>query len=469
MEYRIVIDQSTSGTKVLLFNTQASYELVSRFDKSHRQLYPAKSWVEHDPIEIITNVKELIEKTLAQNNLEPHQIKSLSITNQRESVVIWDRVTGELHTNVMVWQCNRGIEICNRLQEDGYESLVNQKTGLKIDPYFSASKIKWFFDTHTLTNEQIENIAIGTIDSWLVWNLTNGKSYLSDISNACRTLLFNIFTQEWDPELLDLFNVPHNVLPEVVNSVYDFGTYLDIPIVSIVADSQAALYGHQCITPGKAKATLGTGCSVLMNIGTEIESVNDRILTTIAWKGQSLTTYALEGVIRSFGDILNWERENLELFDDVKEATKLALNLPDSGGVFFIPALEGLGAPFWDPSKEASFVGLSRCTTKVQLVRASIEAMLFQIRAVIDEFEKSCGVILEELHVDGGVSKNCELMQMLADITQKKIICSELEEVSALGTLMIIENRNHNVFKKTIFSPEKDFENIYKGWLNYIN
>lgn len=469
MEYRIVIDQSTSGTKALLFDTEDSYKLISRYDKSHCQLYPSKGWVEHDPIEIITNVKSLIEKTLFENSLQPNQIKSISITNQRESVVIWDKVTGELHTNVMVWQCNRGIEICNRLQIEGYEEMVNKKTGLKLDPYFSASKLKWFFDGHKLSTKQIDNLAIGTMDTWLVWNLTNGGRYVSDVSNACRTLLYNIFTHEWDTDLLDLFNIPHNVLPKVVNSVYDFGAYIDIPIVSIIADSQAALCGHQCTTPGKAKATLGTGCSFLMNIGTEVENVNDKILTTIAWKDKSKTTYALEGVIRSFGDILNWEKENLNLFDDVKSAIDLAIDLSDNGGVYFIPALEGLSAPFWNPSKEASFHGLSRSTTKVQMVRASIEAMLFQIRAVIDEFEKSCNVILEELHVDGGVSKNFGLMQMLADITQKKIICGELEEVSALGALMIIDNVTGYTSKEMIFLPEKDFEREYNKWLDFVN
>ncbi|WP_265456444.1 FGGY family carbohydrate kinase [Enterococcus sp. HY326] len=468
MEYRIVIDQSTSGTKALLVNTAETVQILSRLDLPHRQLYPQKGWVEHDPIEIISNVKELIEKTLLKNNLRSDQIKSLSITNQRESVVIWDKRTGELHTNVMVWQCNRGLEICNRLQEAGYNHLVNQKTGLTIDPYFSASKLKWFFDSHQLNELQLKDLAIGTIDTWLVWNLTEGSSYLSDVSNACRTLLFNIFEQSWDTDLLNLFNVPQNVLPEVVDSVYDFGSYLDIPIVSIVADSQAALYGHQCNTPGKAKATLGTGCSVLMNIGPEVKQVNEKILTTIAWRESGVTTYALEGVIRSFGDILNWEQDTLQLFDDVQTASEEALALKDNGGVYFVPALEGLGAPFWEPGREAAFEGISRNTTKKHLIRASFEAMLFQIRAVIDAFEESCGVTLAELHVDGGASKNPLLMQLLSDITQKTIISGEVEEISAVGTLAIIGETMQNAAINHKFEPVGEFEAEYQKWLGIV-
>lgn len=470
MTYRIVIDQSTSGTKALLFKTSEGIELVSRLDKSHQQIYPQKGFVEHNPIEIKDNVVELIDNILTINKLGPEQIKSLSITNQRESIVVWDRKTGKLYGNVMVWQCNRGLEICEKLIDDGYSEVVNSKTGLTIDPYFSASKLKWFFDNHEFTNEQIQTIGIGTIETWLLWNLTNGKSYLSDISNACRTLLFNIYEKKWDTDLMKLFNVPFSAMPQVVDSVHDFGEYLGIPIISIVADSQAALYGHMCMNPGNAKATLGTGCSVLMNAGHKAKGSNGKILTTIAWQEKGITTYALEGVIRSFGDILNWERDSLRLFNDFQEASDIAFSLPSNEEVYLVPALEGLAAPFWKPNLEASFEGLSRNTTSAHLIRAGFEAMVYQIRAIIDEFENSCGVSLNELHVDGGASKNSKFMQMLSDVTKKRIICGEIEEVSAIGTLVIVgERTTHNEVNNRFFEPSKEYDDYYYQWKKIIN
>lgn len=469
MTYRIVVDQSTSGTKALLFKTSEGIELVSRVDKSHQQIYPQKGFVEHDPIEIKDNVVELIDNILTINKLVPEQIKSLSITNQRESIVIWDRKTGNVYGNVMVWQCNRGLEICEKLINDGYAEVVNAKTGLTIDPYFSASKLKWFFDNHELTTEQIQNIGIGTIETWLLWNLTNGKSYLSDISNACRTLIFNIYEKKWDADLMELFNVPLSAMPQVVDSVYDFGEYLGIPIISIIADSQAALYGHMCMNTGDAKATLGTGCSVLMNAGHEMQASNGKILTTIAWQEHGKTTYALEGVIRSFGDILNWEKDSLRLFNDFQEASDIAFSIPNNEEVYLVPALEGLAAPFWKPDLEASFEGLSRNTTSAHLIRAGFEAMVYQIRAIIDEFETSCGVSLNELHVDGGASKNSKFMQMLSDVTKKRIVCGEIEEVSAIGTLVIIGERpTHDEVNNRIFDPSEEYDNYYYQWKKII-
>lgn len=468
-DYRIVVDQSTSGTKVLLFNTSKNIELIDRIDRAHKQIYPQKGWVEHDPQEIILNVKELIEQMIQKHKLDYKRIKSLSITNQRESIVVWDKKTGKTYTNVMVWQCNRGLKICEELKQKGFEDLIREKTGLNIDPYFSASKLKYFFDHNKFPTLELETIAIGTIDTWIIWNLTKGKKFLTDISNASRTQLYNINTLKWDPELTNIFNVPIRSLPEVVDSIYNFGSYRGVPIVSVIADSQSALLGHSCTDIGDIKATLGTGSSMLLNIGNKRKENEGGILTTIAWKNNEETIYALEGAIRSYGDILNWLKEDLNLFDDYNQASALAFGLSDNQGVYLIPALAGLGAPFWRPNVNASFVGLTRDTDKSHLIRAGFEAMAFQTKAVIDEFEKDENIQIKSIKVDGGSTKNAYFMQLLADITKCEIIISSIEEASALGTLMILEDLViHECSFKKIYRPDRSYNNEYKKWRNYI-
>lgn len=468
-EYRIVIDQSTSGTKVLLFNTVKNIELLDRVDKSHKQIYPQKGWLEHNPHEIISNIKELIERIIQKNALEYSDIKSFSITNQRESIVVWDKKTGKTYTNVMVWQCMRGIEICEELKRNNDEDLIRKKTGLNIDPYFSASKLKWFFDKNNFTATQLENIAIGTIDSWIIWNLTESKKFLTDISNASRTQLFNINTLKWDIELTEMFNVPIETLPEVVDSACDFGTYKSVPIVSVMADSQSALLGHSCTEIGDVKATLGTGSSMLINIGNKQRENSGGILTTIAWKKNDEIIYAFEGAIRSYGDILNWLKENLNIIDDFEHATESAFELTHNEGIYFVPGLAGLGAPYWRPDINASFLGMTRDTNKSHLIRAGFEAMAFQTKAVIEEFEQDKNIQINSIKVDGGTTNSQDFMQLLADITRCEIIVSNIEEASALGTMMVLEEikKNEQAYKK-IFKPNKHYENDYKKWKNYI-
>lgn len=468
-EYRIVVDQSTSGTKVLLFNTSKNIELIDRIDRAHKQIYPQKGWVEHDPQEIISNVKELIEQMIQKHKLDYKRIKSLSITNQRESIVVWDKKTGKTYTNVMVWQCNRGLKICEELKQKGFEDLIREKTGLNIDPYFSASKLKYFFDHNKFPTLELETIAIGTIDTWIVWNLTKGKKFLTDISNASRTQLYNINTLKWDPELTNIFNVPIRSLPEVVDSIYNFGSYRGVPIVSVIADSQSALLGHSCTDIGDIKATLGTGSSMLLNIGNKRKENEGGILTTIAWKNNEETIYALEGAIRSYGDILNWLKEDLNLFDDYNQASALAFGLSDNQGVYLIPALAGLGAPFWRPNVNASFVGLTRDTDKSHLIRAGFEAMAFQTKAVIDEFEKTGGVKIDSLRVDGGSIKNKKFMQLLSDVVERDIIVNNIEEVSALGTLLILEEvKMDKISNYQIYKPKNNFKDSYIKWKSYM-
>lgn len=464
-EYRIVIDQSTSGTKVLLFDTMNDVGIVSRKDLKHKQFYPREGWVEHDPVEIINNTVELLDSIILENG---QNIKSISITNQRESVLLWDKRTGTPYTNVFVWQCNRGVEICKELINQGHGEVIKNKTGLKIDPYFSASKLKWFFDQNTLSEDELANLAVGTIDSWLLWNLTEENQFLTEKSNACRTLLYDIFEQQWDAELCEIFNVPMDTLPEVVDSVYDFGTYKGIPIVSVLADSQSSLYGHGCHKYGEVKATLGTGSSIMMNIGDSTFNSDDSILTTIAWELDNKPVYALEGIIKSYSDNLNWLENEINLFDDIVVASKEAFNLPNNGNVYYIPALEGLGAPFWAPEAQAVFKGMTRDTTKVHILRSVFEAMAFQTKAVLIEMEAVSGVSIKSIFVDGGPVKNQNFMQLLSDVTQKEIVVGQFEETSAYGTLSLYLQRPVEKVSQVTYSPLISFEKEYLKWEDHI-
>ena len=468
VDYRIVIDQSTSATKALLFDTTDQVKLVGRVDKPHQQIYPQKGFVEHDPIEIIENTKQVIDDLLANYNLIPRKIKSISITNQRESVVVWDGQTGQPLSNVMVWQCNRGLSICRQLIKDDYEDLVRSKTGLRLDPYFSGSKLKWFFEQVHLSDSQRVNLHVGTIDTWLVWNLTDRNRFVTEPSNACRTLLYDIKKQQWDADLCQLFDTPLKSLPKVIESDGDFGSYLGIPIVSVLADSQAALYGHGCAKPGEIKATLGTGSSLLLNIGQEFQEAEEGILTTIAWKKDEEVVYGQEGIIKSYGDTLNWVRDQLGLFDSYQAGSDLAFKLKDNEGVYFIPALEGLTAPFWKPDIHASFVGLSRNTNFVHFIRAAFESMCYQTRSVIDEYRK-VGYAIDEIHMDGGSIKNPQFMQLLSDIIQTKILVGNFEELSALGALLIMKDKidyQSEVVKEYV--PQRNYDEQYYQWLSYI-
>lgn len=468
-EKRLVIDQSTTGTKMILVDTTEKIKILDRIDLPHEQIYPQKGWVEHNPIEIYKNVVVLFERILKKNRLVAKDIKSISITNQRESIVIWDKKTGELHSNVMVWQCNRGIEICSELEERGLKPLIYKKTGLLLDTYFSASKLKHFFDHQQLTAEQKENLAIGTMDAWLIWNLTDRQHLMTDVSNACRTLLFNIYDKCWDKELTTIFNVPIEALPQVEHSNSNFGTYQEIPIVSVLADSQSALLTHSCFNLGDTKATLGTGSSLLMNIGSGVKLKKEEAVVTIAWEEDEKTVYALEGIIRSFGDILNWLKDNLNLFKTFEEASELAFSLKNNDGVYFIPALEGLATPYWSPHLEATFEGMTRNTQRAHLIRAGFEAMAFQLRLVLDEFEESTEIKVTSLHVDGGPTKNEKFMQLVADITNKQIIVGQVEEASAIGTLIILgETLENSKEQSATYEAEKSYEKEYQQWKKMI-
>lgn len=469
-DYRVVIDQSTSGTKLLLVTTLKEIEIVDRLDKKHQQIYPREGWVEHDPLEIMTNIYQLFAEMLKKYKLESSAIKSISITNQRETIVAWNKETGKPVSNAIVWQCKRGTSVCNELLLNGKEETVKRKTGLRLDPYFSGSKIKWLFRHYPEMKALSESgrLGIGTMDTWILWNLTQGKIYATEPSNACRTLLYDIHQNRWDEELTNLFDIPLAALADVKESKDDFGQFQGIPIVSVMADSQAALYGQGCLKTGEVKVTLGTGCSVMMQAEEQSDFVNDEIMTTIAWKEAEKTFYALEGIIRSCGDTLTWLSDDLGLFEDYELASEAAFSLPDNGGVYLIPAQLGLGAPFWQSEVKAAFVGMNRTTTKNHLIRAGFESIVYQIKAVIDAMERTSGVKIKIVKVDGGASRNQLLMQFLADSLQKSILVSNIEEMSALGTIKMSKEIVPAGQRIRMFTPRVDDSVFYDEWLNYV-
>ncbi|WP_086348018.1 FGGY-family carbohydrate kinase [Candidatus Enterococcus clewellii] len=468
--YQMVLDQSTSGTKLLLLKDG---RIVQRYDKKHKQFYPQNGWVEHDPLEIWDNVEALLTLLFQENSLEYSDISALSITNQRETILAWDKTTGEPIYNAIVWQCNRSAALCESLIEQGMEELINQKTGLRIDPYFSGTKVKWLYDELPEVAEKsgTGELAIGTIDSWLIWKLTEGAVFATDASNACRTLLYNINTKTWDDELLQLFSIDHKDLPEIRKADSVFGAYQGIPIIGVMADSQAALLGEGCRAFGDVKITMGTGCSVMMQINKQNSLRDLRILTTTAWQQKKDEAYALEGIIRSCGDAINWFSQAITATDDISERCNKVLLKRKEESVFFIPALQGLGAPFWKNTETAAFNGITRTTTQEELLRAVLESIIFQIKAVLDVMEEVSNQPINQVFIDGGVSKNRPLMSLLATLLNKEVIVSEVEEFSALGVAMLAEPTIQWEIPQERFQPsikQKEVYGTYQKWKRLI-
>lgn len=435
-KYQFILDQSTSGTKLLVMTKG---RILKRYNQSHQQIYPKTGWVEHDPLEIWRNVEELLGRAIQENAIRKGQVESLSLTNQRETVVAWDKITGKPLYNAIVWQCNRSAAICEELTAQGLEPDINQKTGLRLDPYFSGTKIKWLSKEISAVAEKsgTGELAIGTMDSWIIWQLTNKDVFATDASNACRTLLYNIDQKQWDTELIGLFGIHRKDLPEVRDSDAVFGHYQGIPIKGVMADSQAALLGESCIHEGDVKITMGTGCSILMQVKEHHELRDQRILTTIAWQRQEGFAYALEGIIRSCGDGVNWFSQMIASLTDTPSLCNEVLEQNREEEIYFIPALQGMGAPYWDNTKTASFVGMKRTTTKDDLLKAVLESVVFQIKSVVDVMEEVSGRLINQVFVDGGMSKNKKLMDLLATLLNKEVIVSEIEEFSALGVAML--------------------------------
>jgi len=444
MSLILAIDQSTSATKAILFD--ANGKVLDKTSREHRQIYPQPGWVEHDAEEIWQNVLAVIREIAKRNSRKIARLAGLSITNQRETALVFDRSTGKPLHNAIVWQCRRGDAICRRLRAQGHDDFVRQKTGLKIDTYFSASKLKWLIAEKPEIAAKLKNgdAVIGTIDAYLIHRLTGGRVFATDFTNASRTLLFDIGKLRWDAQLCKLFNVPPIALPEVRESSSQFGeTDVNgilpglIPIVGVMGDSQASLFAQGCFAPGTAKATFGTGTSVLLNIGGKFKPSKRGAVTALAWVLNGKPIYAFEGIINFSAATIEWLKNQLGLIQSSAEAEKLATGVADNGDVYFVPAFAGLSAPHWNPEARAAILGMTAHTKKEHIVRAAEEAIAYQIRDVLDMMRGDARIKLKMLHADGGPTRDKFLMQFTADITGVALEVSEVAESSAWGAAMM--------------------------------
>jgi glycerol kinase len=443
MPLLLAIDQSTSATKAVLFDAHG--KVLDRASRDHRQIYPQPGWVEHDAEEIWRNVLAVIREVAGRNPDKISQLACLSITNQRETILVFDRATGKPLHNAIVWQCRRGDPVCQKLREQGHEDLVRSKTGLKIDTYFSASKLKWLVAEKPAIAARLKNgdAVIGTIDTYLVHRLTGGKVFATDHTNASRTLLFDIGRLRWDEELCRLFDVPLRALPEVRESAAQFGDTdaagalpKRVPIFGVMGDSQASLFAQRCYQPGMAKATFGTGTSVLLNIGNKFRSSEKGAVTALAWVWRGQPTYAFEGIINFSAATIEWLKNQLGLIQNASEVEALATSIPDNGGVYLVPAFAGLSAPYWSPDARAAITGLTAHTRKEHIVRAALESIAYQIRDVLEMMRADAKLELQNLHADGGPTRNKFLMQFTADMAGVELKVSEVAESSAWGAAM---------------------------------
>lgn len=441
-KFTIAIDQSTSATKAMLFNEQG--QIVARASEDHQQFYPQPGWVEHNAGEILENTYKVVKQLVRENVTDNDRIVSVAITNQRETVVVWDKRTGKPVYNAVVWQCNRGTQICEDLIAQGHEPMVTEKTGLIINPYFSASGIKWILDNVENARKDADagHLISGTMDSWLIWNLTGGKVHATDYTNASRTLLFNIHTLNWDQELLELFTVPATMLPEVkpCDSIYGTTTFggliTEVPVAGVLGDSHGALAGQMCFTPGMGKATYGTGSSIMINIGEKALPAPKGLVTSVAFSACGKTYFAFEGNIHCTGATIKWLQDDLKLIQSAAETEELATSVNSTDGVYFVPAFAGLGAPWWDNDAKALICGMNRGTGKAHIVRAALESIAYQVKDLMDLIQSS-GVDLKELRVDGGPVKNNFLMQFQADMLRAEINRSPIQEASAFGAFLM--------------------------------
>lgn len=438
-QFILALDQGTTSSRAIIFDHKG--KIVTVAQKDFQQFFPKPAWVEHDPIEIWTSQASVATEAITKANISADQIAAIGITNQRETTILWERATVRPIYNAIVWQDRRTSKYCNQLKDEGYFDMINSKTGLVIDAYFSATKIKWILDNVDGAREMAEKgeICFGTVDSWLIWKLSNGSKHYTDISNASRTMLFNIHTKEWDQELLDLFDIPSVMLPEVKSSSEMVCTTsgkvfsAKIPIAGIAGDQQAALFGQLCTEKGMAKTTYGTGCFLVMNTGDKPVKSTNKLLTTIAWEIKGKVTYALEGSVFIGGAAVQWLRDGIKSINHVSETEKHANILADNEGVYFVPALAGLGAPYWDQDARGAFFGITRGTTTAHFSRAALEAIAYQVYDVLKAMEKDSGVPTQELKVDGGATENKFLMQFQADILNCTIRRPKYLETTALG------------------------------------
>lgn len=439
MAFVLALDQGTTSSRAIVFDHQGGIRASAQ--KEFHQFFPQAGWVEHDPREIWASQLEVARTVLAKAGLQAFDICAIGITNQRETTVLWDRRSGEPVHNAIVWQDRRTAEFCDQLKRAGHEDLIQQKTGLVIDAYFSGSKLRWLLDNVPGARARAEHgeLAFGTIDSWLLWNLTDGELHATDPSNASRTMLYNIHTSRWDEQLLRILGVPAEVLPEVRSSSEIYGQTkaellgAPVPIGGVAGDQQAALFGQGCFSRGLAKNTYGTGCFMLMNIGGDPTPSRHRLITTVAWNSRGKTEFALEGSVFIGGAVVQWLRDGLGLVKNSAEIESLAGSVPDSGGVYLVPAFAGLGAPYWDQYARGTITGLTRGTTAAHLARAALEGIAFQVADVLDVMKQDSGIVLNELRVDGGASANNLLMQFQADLLGVPVVRPKVLETTALG------------------------------------
>ena len=438
-KYILALDQGTSSSRAIVFDKYGQTKAVSQ--KEFTQIFPKPGWVEHNPMEIWSSQAAVIAEAITSIDINGLNIAAIGITNQRETTIVWDAETGEPVYNAIVWQDRRTSEFCDCLKRDGRTDLIRSKTGLIIDAYFSATKILWILENVPGARKRADEgkLRFGTVDTWLIWMLTRGEVHVTDVTNASRTMLFNIHTLEWDKELLTLFGIPESMMPEVKSSSEVYGytkTTLfahEVPIAGIAGDQQAALFGQMCTEPGSVKNTYGTGCFMLMNSGERPIMSSNNLLTTIAWKIGDTVNYALEGSIFVAGSVVQWLRDGLGIIRSSSEVEALAASVPDNGGVYFVPALTGLGAPHWDQYAKGSIYGLSRGSTAAHIARAALEGIAFQTMDIVNAMQRDAGVTLKELKVDGGASRNNLLMQFQADILGTSVIRPIVTETTALG------------------------------------
>jgi len=482
-KYILSLDQGTTSSRAILFDNQGAIAAVAQ--KEFHQIYPQPGWVEHDPMEIWSTQASVAAEVIIKAGLDGGRIAAIGITNQRETTIVWDRESGKPVHNAIVWQDRRTSATCDQLKQQGYGPLVQEKTGLVIDAYFSGTKIKWILDNVPGAREKANKgqLAFGTVDTWLIWNFSKGKLHVTDVTNASRTMLYNIHTLQWDHELLQLLDIPASMLPEVKSSSEVYGhseatlTPFRIPIAGIAGDQQAALFGQMCIAPGMVKNTYGTGCFMVLNTGTKAIPSRNNLLTTIAWQINGETTYALEGGIFIGGAVVQWLRDGLGIIRHSADVEKLATSVDSSDGVYLVPAFAGLGAPYWNQYARGTMVGMTRGTTAAHIARAALESIALQTLDVLHAMEADAGMSIQELRVDGGATANNHLMQFQADILGAKVVRPHITETTALGAAYLaglavgfwdsIATISSQWQVDKTFSPAMDADkrnNLTKGW-----
>ncbi|MGZ5190112.1 MAG: glycerol kinase GlpK [Flavisolibacter sp.] len=481
-QFILALDQGTTSSRAILFDKKGN--IVSVAQKEFKQFFPQPGWVEHDPMEIWSSQVTVATEAIIQKGFTPSDVAAIGITNQRETTIVWDKETGKPLYNAIVWQDRRTASYCDELKNKGLAEMIRKKTGLVIDAYFSATKLKWIIEHVDGAKEKAKKgkLLFGTVDSWLLWNLTGGAVHATDVTNASRTMLFNIHTMQWDEELLDLFDIPKNMLPEVRSSSEVYGETAGkilaakIPIAGIAGDQQAALFGQMCIREGMVKNTYGTGCFMLMNVGDKPIQSNNNLVTTVAWKINGKVNYALEGSIFIGGAVVQWLRDGLGIIKASPDVEALASSVPDNGGVYLVPAFAGLGAPHWNQYARGTIVGITRGTTAAHFARAALESIAFQTMEILKAMENDSGIEIKELRVDGGATSDDLLMQIQATVMNAKVVRPGITETTAMGAAYLaglatgfwasIEEIEKQWIVDRVFEPQpnNNTENMIKQW-----